>query len=135
MFQGIPHLSRLVKSQEARIVNCLLYNVTIQDDNLFDLLHVFNYNLKQFVPMLKDKQKEIVHIVKNLIKQQGPIFIQNMPFDGERIKKNFNYTQSKIISIGKMLKEAKTLWNNVAESYYEHKSWLDEAYKKWFDSL
>lgn len=134
-FEGIPHLSRLMKSQEARVVHCLLYNVTIKYDNLYEALALFNYNLEQLVPMMEDKQTEIVHIVRNLIKQQGPAFIHGMPFDEERIRKNFNYTDVNITVIRRMLKKTNVLWDHVLESYSEHKSWLDKMYDQWFSRL
>lgn len=134
-FQGIPYLSRLIKSQESRVIHCLLYNVTIKNDNLYEALAVFNYNLEQLVPMMEDKQPEIVHIVRNLNKQQGPAFIHGMPFDEERIRKNFNYTDVNITVIRRMLKKTNVLWGRVRESYSEHKSWLDEMYDQWFRRL
>lgn len=134
-FKGIAYLSRLIKSQEARVVQCLLYNVTLKDDNLYQALAVFNYNLEQLVPMMQDKQTEIMHIVRNLIKQQGPAFIHDMAFDEDKIKRNFNYTHNNITTIRTMLKKTKVLWDRVVESYPDHKHWLDKMYNEWLYPL
>lgn len=135
VFKGIEYISRLIKSQEARVVQSLLYNVSKQDDNLFEALAVFNYNLEQLVPMMQDKRFEIVHIVRNLVKQQGPVFIHGISYDTDIIKKNLNYTDADIATMRGMLKKTASLWNRVVDSYPNHKPWLDKMYSQWFDRL
>lgn len=99
----------------------MLCNITILSDNLYPALAAYNYNLEQLVPSLQDKRHEIVHMVRNLIKQQGPAFIHDMPLRGEIIKENFKYSDLNITTIRTMLRKTRVLWDQFIENYPVHK--------------